>query len=559
MGASTIAEIFVEDGSLRVELEIGQRDFEGCALLLPDESYEKITGEVRPWRARLAEFFREGFVVRAGDGGPLAGRLVKLEVGRRVARDEITGEPLPAGGGGEPEPVVVAELQYALPGRPETLTLVPPMDPGGGGVSVTVGFVAYHEGVAVNDFRYLGQEETLDLDWADPWYSAFRNRNLGRQLGEPAQGFIYVEPFEVRKEILVRPRDLQRWVDLGLEGEEVIRAGEHAAIKEKVAAFLAGRCPMTVDGQLVEFEFERIHFLKRTLRQTTVIEEAVDLPAASAVLGAIFVHRRDGLPGRAAMTWDLFDERITAMRGATHDEAGALPGVVTPDDPVLEWKNYLQNPTVPAFVALAPPTVAARWPVPLLSVGCGVLAFVGLLAILSPRWSAPGWVGAAIGLSVVGAIVLAPFARVSVEMPFAAPPPPGEAEAAELMGGLLRNVYRAFDYRDEDMIYDSLARSVSGDLLTEIYVGVFKALVMQGQGGARVRVDELEMLECAPADLPGRAGFRARCRWSVGGRVDHWGHVHRRTNVYEATFAVEPVGGHWRITAQESLGSKRVS
>ena len=34
----------------------------------------------------------------------------------------------------------------------------------------------------------------------------------------------------------------------------------------------------------------------------------------------------------------------------------------------------------------------------------------------------------------------------------------------ELAGGLLHNIYRAFDYRGEEQIYDVLAKSVTGNL-----------------------------------------------------------------------------------------------
>ena len=33
-------------------------------------------------------------------------------------------------------------------------------------------------------------------------------------------GFLYIEPYEVRKEIIARPLDLQFWIDLGLDGRE---------------------------------------------------------------------------------------------------------------------------------------------------------------------------------------------------------------------------------------------------------------------------------------------------------------------------------------------------
>ena len=67
--------------------------------------------------------------------------------------------------------------------------------------AANVGFIVYDRGIPVNDFRYLSRVETLDLDWEDPWYSRFRNRNLVRQYDAPLSVFLYVEHFEVRQEV----------------------------------------------------------------------------------------------------------------------------------------------------------------------------------------------------------------------------------------------------------------------------------------------------------------------------------------------------------------------
>ena len=45
---------------------------------------------------------------------------------------------------------------------------------------------------------------TLNLDWADPWYSRFDNPNLKRHHKSALMSFLYVEPYEVRHEILAR-------------------------------------------------------------------------------------------------------------------------------------------------------------------------------------------------------------------------------------------------------------------------------------------------------------------------------------------------------------------
>ena len=128
--------------------------------------------------------------------------------------------------------------------RPDSLTLVAPRQTG----LANIGFVLYHKGVAVNDYRYLSTGNTVNLDWQDAWYSAFPERGMRRQYYSPMTGFIYVEPYEVRKEIIVRPADIQRYVDLGLDGETTIPAERHDEIKDLVVEFLSGHFPVKIDA-----------------------------------------------------------------------------------------------------------------------------------------------------------------------------------------------------------------------------------------------------------------------------------------------------------------------
>ncbi|MBK5098844.1 MAG: hypothetical protein JJE01_13745, partial [Gemmatimonadetes bacterium] len=165
MLATTISEIFIRADTVVVELEIGASDAQAFQNLLPDELYEALGNEPAPWRDRLARFVEQDFSVSADDGPPLPGRLSEIEIRHRIQRDEVTGEPLPVQAE-DAERVVFARLAYPLSGRPARLTFTPPgREPGQ--PSANVGFVAYHDGLHVNDFRYLGQPERVVLDWGD--------------------------------------------------------------------------------------------------------------------------------------------------------------------------------------------------------------------------------------------------------------------------------------------------------------------------------------------------------------------------------------------------------
>ena len=72
---------------------------------------------------------------------------------------------------------------------------------------------------------------------------------MRRQYFSPMAGFIYVDPFEVRKEIIVRPYDIQRMVDLGLEGAEIITPDMQDRVLDGIVEFLSDHFPITIDVQ----------------------------------------------------------------------------------------------------------------------------------------------------------------------------------------------------------------------------------------------------------------------------------------------------------------------
>jgi len=123
-----------------------------------------------------------------------------------------------------------------------------------------------------------------------------------------------------------------------------------------------------------------------------------------------------------------------------------------------------------------------------------------------------------------------------------------EKSRAAVAESLLRNVYRAFDYHSESDIYDALARSVQGDLLADLYLKIKHGLIMQEQGGAVARVQEVNVVRSEPMESKSKNGFTERVTWQIEGTVEHWGHIHTRVNEYSADFEIEPGDGSWKIT-----------
>jgi len=580
MKASTIAEIFVEEGTVRVELEIGAADLLAFRNLMPDELYAKLeapSDESRSHAQRLKHFFANELVIRADDGPPLPGRIARFAVRKRIIRDEVTGEPatLKEFRGQDDrvqdvdELVVVAELLYEMEGKPAKLTLQPPLIGEGAQSRANIGFVAYHNSLPVNDFRYLAAAAILNLDWDDPWYSRFRHPNLRRQYAAPLSAFLYVEPYEVRKEIIVRPKDLEAWIDLGLGDQAVIPVDRQEELKRRVAEFLADKNPLLVDGQEVEGRLDRIHFIHRTLRTTGIVDPPVDLDVTSATLGVIFVYPVAKLPQKVSMHWELFSPKIQEVQAVASDEAGGLPSITTPTNPNVEWQNYLKSPSVLGPVPIAIPS-SSFVPIPLVTALCGgVLVSLLVTLVRASRAVRPENAAASpknrsrlllasVVVTVIG-VVAFPYARVVVANPFGQSGTLESEEAIELLTGLLYNVYRAFDHHDESLIYDRLERGIAGDLLSQVYLDTRRSMELKNQGGLRITVKEVEVEELSPAGASDEARQTYDCRWRVAGSIGHWGHIHSRANEHSARLTIAPVDGAWKITALEMLDEQSLA
>ncbi len=537
MTASTIMEVFVETNAIVVQLEIGDQELAKFLSLVEAAANAKEFPVPVPSESGLA------FVV---DGVRLRGTIESAEQRKKVERDEVSGEPLPTS---NTEEALFVVLRYPLRSQAKTLMLSPPSKDGY--ATADIGFVVYHQGVAVNDFRYLAASEQLQLDWEDPFYSRFGRRTLKRQFDSPMNIFLYVEPFEVRKEFVVRPLDLARFAELDIKPHAPIPADRRDALLAQIAEFLATRAPVTIDGRQIEPILDRIHFLKRGLRMTRVVTADEPVDGTNAIVGAIFVYPVDGLPQDVRLDWDLFDARITRVPAAATDEAGPMPSFLVPDDPQLHWVNYLKGGTLPGKLEVRSPKSYVSIPI---GFSLGLILAFGLWIA---AWRRRSW---ALGHAAVALAVLAwfvPSPSVEVPVPSRVRTPSGE-EAGPTIHALLYNVYRSLDFRDEEVVFDRLAQSLSGDVLERVYLEMRKGLRLENQGGARVRVRKVELLEVIPLEAQEAGTLSYRAKWNATGSVGHWGHTHMRTNQYDATITLARIGGQWRIADIEILQEQRV-
>jgi len=526
---------------------------------------------IRQGTLKHQQFLLERFVIRDVDGKPLVGRIVGVK-----------DTDLPADG--VPLADLMAhklsfEFEYPLEKAPEFLTFSQHLVDRELLVPAEMNLVIKQEnaGSPFGAFLQPHQPEIVRFSWENPplspeaseaewdkWYQKQREETLGITSYSSVYSFLYIEDFEVRHEILVPLLSLEESVLIARDEDGFLDLAEQDAAREQIVAYFTSGNPLQIDGLTVTPVVQRVDFYGLNLKDFAVQAERRPVSIANARVGIILAYSTKGSPGQVRLTWDRFSRHLWNINVIVYayDQTEKATLSRIGDENTYEWKNPGRPAPTPVSQVQLERGEPVRWRVPLLSLGL-LLALPGI--VFAMRWRGVNdrrcvWTTF---LLLLIAAASWPFVGWSVTSPFIQRPRVTTDQARAILSTLHKNIYRAFDYRDESQIYDALAQSVDGELLEDLYLKIRRGLAMQEQGGAISRVREVALLDghvvsLVPTPRPDPNGFEYRCRWTVNGTVQHWGHVHARTNQYEAAFRVEPRDQAWKITRLEVLDEQRL-
>ena len=80
---------------------------------------------------------------------------------------------------------------------------------------------------------------------------------------------------------------------------------------------------------------------------------------------------------------------------------------------------------------------------------------------------------------------------------------------------------------------------------------------IQNQGGIQAKIKEVNILEVQIADAA-EEELAYLCLWQARGSVGHWGHIHNRTNQYQAIIKVVAVDGVWKLYELDMIEETRM-
>ena len=323
-------------------------------------------------------------------------------------------------------------------------------------------------------------------------------------------------------------------------------SGDWGEFGDRVVRWLELNAPLQVDGVQVTPVIEDLEW-----------QEGFDLNDFLNYVGVTLKYPSKSQPQELEFLWSRYDTEdgfplesvFMILTGA--DDFQILR--FREDDPIQVWNPPEARPVIdPEAVApgLTPPLILDLvW-----------ILFAGVLVKLG--WGTFSSFGARVPWLIVLIISMFLSFEVPVRNPFKSRVQlPTAEESAALFETLHRNIYRAFDYEDESQIYDILARSVTEEVLPDLYDDVHESLMLKIEEQAISKVETVRNIE-SQVELPAapeNPTYDVIAKWEVIGTVKHYGHGHWRKNVSRARYTVEWVDGlGWRIAGCELIDQRRV-
>lgn len=515
-GAETsqnIAEIYILDDHIKVNLEVYVDDLDKFEELLPDDWLDESVGERPPLEQRMHAFASKRLQFITEKGVKLSAKLQLVEPRQRVdrvsayagminpmTRQRVRGAPAD-------KRVLYAEIIYPFPLKdsdrytvikPEQLRIIPPLDEQGI-VTAHIGFVAYHRAVPIIDFRFLGQPAKLNLNWQDPWYSKFENKNLSRHHKYPLMLYLYVEPRQVRLESLLRVSDITEMTAFNVDDSRLSTEDKFQQLQAYLNNYYISQGSLDIDGKSFTPDSVRIEYLTISLKGLKVIDNASAVDESSLLVGVSQQFLIEKLPQKIETRWQYFNQRVDRIPVIVTDPAGPFMSLIEEDYAEYGWQNYLKTYSDPVT---KPVNVKTGWRID--------LPYFGDKKILDRL--------------------------------------PEPDQAITIIDGIFENVRVAFIEKEPANFSRVLGDTVSsgqGELIKDELAKLFAPKVTGGTVGA---VDAFEDLQVTGIqELTDRHGFSANISGAATISARHWGHTDRRNLKFQVLLDIAGDDDQWRL------------
>ncbi|WP_417386973.1 hypothetical protein [Gimesia sp.] len=566
--------VYVKRDKVLISMQIYVEDLYFFQKLEPDEQNIVSQAKIKKAIEQHKQFLLDRLQVRDINGERLQGKVVSV--------DDSSVKPEGVAMSDLMQFTLVFELEFPLKTPPEFLTFSQELVDSSAGFPALVQFNLKQEGSETPYAVSMKPREpqTIRFNWDHPplapdaseadwqkWLKDRREETLGITSYGTIYSFLYIEDFEVRHEILIPLATLESFFTLDKKDPDFLSVAEQEASRDKIAEYFAKANPIEIDGITVKPVISRLDFYGLDFKDFAKPAEKKRVSVANARVGIILTYSTKGTPDTVKVTWDMFNRSVWSVESVcfAFDESFRPVFSKLERNSEFQWNNPGRKVSLdvnPVAVTLQPRPL---WTIPVVS-GLGFLLCVMMCLSQVRRKNSRKRTLTVAGVVFLVSLLCLPLAQVSFASPLQ-PVPEISGEKAEVVFKTLhKNIYRSFDYHTDSDVFDALAKSAEGSFLETLYRQINQSLKMQEQGGAISRVTDVnwESIELQPRPGPEVEGsldersFAVKATWTVAGTVEHWGHIHTRTNKYEGIFFLEPVDGVWKLTGMELLDEERL-
>ncbi len=568
--STTLANI--QTNRVSIEMGILIEDLVLYHELKPGENFLISASDLKSAAETHQEFLLKYFMIRDLDGHLLKGTVDKMDISD-IPEEGVNAGDLMAHS-------VIYNIDFPLTSPPEFLSFSQTFGGVRSVLPAIMDLIVFQEGIRtqepvkilpniphVVEFNWDESPQPLPNSWRER--KKLREDKKSRLLGitsySSIYSFIYLTDFEVRHEVLIPLITLETLLPLERADPDFLEIEEQHNAQDRLLEFFAENNPVEIDGIQVRPLLDRLDFYGLNFKDFSQKAPEQRVSMHNGRIGAILSFPTKGSPRHIKMGWKAYTRDIPFLRTIVFEkQKDAELAFFEPSEPSVEWNLEPTKSAEPINLQKTPP------PLPKLQFPIATLLIMVIALILfMSAFKVPHSIKrislyGTVCILLLGAYLTRTIWIHEVKNPWMEALEITESEATSIFSSLHRNVYRSFDYRTEEAIYEALSRSVEGELLTDLYLKILEGLKVQEQGGAVSRVDEVEILESSmlpatdqtePNDHP---FFRYACNWTVKGTVEHWGHIHTRKNQYQADFLVEASPDGWKINEFQVHEEKRL-
>ena len=559
--STAVADIYPDH--LQVELRILVEDLVLYHQLKADGEQTVSREDLMTASELHRSFLKQYFRVFLKDGEPLPGEITEVDLSEIPQTGVRLDQVMEVG--------VYYYFHLPMEQQPDYLTFTQQFGGSDAPVPSVMDLILLQKGARLDFPVQIGPRSphSIALDWENPprndrtywkerreWMKQRREALLGVTSYSATYAYLYLEPREIRFEILVPLLTLETWLPLQREEADYLSVAEQDAMEKALPGFLQEVCHTHIDGMEITAQLDRLDFFTLDIRDFAKKQERKKVGVANARVGMILSFPTKGNFQSASLEWSFFNEVTPLLNTMTYvfDQPGER-FFFTDNERTWQWQSpkHASGPQVSSWLSLPPVPSMPTMPLSLLFL---LAAFSGGAFALKRNWKIAvpllvlgGWFG---WWNPVWQQMVIPHPTKEAPLPT----PPEQNKIAEV---LLRNIYRSFDYLQDADVYSALSRSADGDYLEKLYLQIKKGLILTEQGGAHSRVRNVQWLESEPTSHLMRAqSFSLSVKWEITGTVEHWGHIHTRRNAYRAELEVKAVDDEWKLVDLEVLDEDQV-